>query len=331
MPNRQLTVEEILAGTTLGGMQSVGHMAVIPILDAGGAQDDDWAPPDFSAGTSDYSNVRVANQDSDRPTIVPTGSGFISKQRAQDHASPGAALLKPGENRTLDKCVCIEETQGGLITQEADTEIIILPAALRGRALSLRKGSQLGRLWPYIKRFKGDFGLKGPGNFVDFLRSFERELDQFVAEFELVPRQVGALVMIGDKVVGVERAPNVAFWEKLWSPLVRVCYGSLAMRAREVLKDRPPAHRIGLNVEVKSLAGIQRALTSATVQVKELAEAKMAEVAKHALVLAPGVEDRLGNAELRTVASPILAGQIVEKDGKTPYASLCAAGAENLK
>ena len=332
MPQRQLTVEEILNGTGLGGMQSVGQMAVIPILDEGGAQDESWAPPNFAAGTTDYSHIRVQNQDADRPTIVPTGTGFVSKQRAQDHASPGAALIKAGQNRTLDNCICIEETQGGLIRQEKDTEMLILPAALRGRALSLRSGSELGRLWPYIRRFKKSFGIsEGSGNLVDFLRRFEKELDQFVAEFEIVPRQVGAVVLIGDKVVGIERAPNVSFWEALWTPLVRVCYGSLALRAREVLKDQPPAHRVGLNVKVKSLAGIHRALRSATVQVKELAEAKVAEVAGHTLALAAGVEESLGSAKLRTVASPLLAGQILQQDGKTPYASLCAAGAENMK
>ena len=41
------------------------------------------------------------------------------------------------------------------------------------------------------------------------------ELDEFVAEFECVPRQIGAIILVDDQVVGVERAPSHAYWQSV--------------------------------------------------------------------------------------------------------------------
>ena len=45
------------------------------------------------------------------------------------------------------------------------------------------------------------------------------------------------------------------------------------------------------------------------------------------LLFAGHPDDQLGGAEVVTVANRHIAGQLVTKDGKTPYASLSAAGA----
>lgn len=329
MPRRNqatLTVEEILQGTRLGRTQSVGHMEVIPILDDGDAADDTFAPPNFSAGTRDYGSIRVQNLDNERPTIVPTGSGFITTQYAQDHATPGAKLLKPGENATIRGAMCIQETQGGLIRQEESTTLVVLPVTLRSQALSMRHESELGRVWPAIREFNRSVGINGRGNLVEFLKEYERQLDDFVAEFELVPDQIGAIVLIGGKVVGVERAPNVPFWEKLWVPLVRVCYGSLALRTARTLGDNPPETRTALKVKEKSLAGIKQALHDARVKSEGLIEAAYNEVRSTPLLYADGAEGKLGGAELFTVANTRLAGQMVRRGALASYVSLCAPG-----
>ncbi len=45
------------------------------------------------------------------------------------------------------------------------------------------------------------------------------------------------------------------------------------------------------------------------------------------LLLAGGAEDKLGKAEILTVANTRLAGQVVQKGKTLPYVSLCASGA----
>lgn len=325
-----LTVEQILNGTELGRAQSVGQMEVIPILGSADAMDGDFAPPNFAAGTQDYAHVELRNMDPDRPTIAPVGAGWLTRQHAQDHATAGAALIKPGETRTLNTAVCIQETQGGTWRATEDTNMVILPAALRAQALSMREGGDLGRLWPAIRSFRQSLGGRGQGNLIEVLDAHAKELDEFVAEFELVPNQVGAIVLLNGSVVGVERAPNIEFWERLWVPLIRVCYGTLALKARQLLGDKMPETRTTLDVQVRSLAGIARALQVARTQAQALIDTVVSNVKSDGLIVAgQGVEDRLRtlNAELVTVANTRLAGQIVQRDGRTPYVSLCAAGA----
>jgi len=323
----RLTVEQILNGTALGSTQSVGHMEVIPILDGGEASDDTFAPPNFSAGTHGYGQVSLRNLSADLPTIAPTGAGWITSQAAQDHATLTAKFLKAGENKTIDQAVCIQQTQGGLIKQGEDTMMVILPAALRAQALAARGGGELGRLWTPIANFNRSMGISSAGNLVEFLKHYQKELDEFVAEFEIVPNQIGAIVLINGQVVGVERAPNMAFWQKLWTPLIRVCYGSLALKARKVLGNKPSPTRTRLNVQEKSLAGIAAALKEARVESSRLVTAAVDNIKATPLLYTGNVEDKMLDAELLTVANTLLAGQIVLRGLKTPYISLCASGA----
>lgn len=328
MPHRNqaaLTVEEILQGTSLGRTQSVGHMEVIPILDDGNASDDTFAPPDFGVSNSNYGEVDVTNEDEDRPTILPTGTGWVTKQSAQDHAVPSAKLIKPGESKHIDTAMCIEETRSGFI--HGAKEFLVLPASLRSKALSLRNDTGYSRLWDAIGTFNNDLGVpRGGGHLVRFLEEYESQLDEFVAEFELVPDQVGAVILIDGKVVGVERAPNVPFWEKLWVPLVRVCYGSLAIKVGKANGDRVPPTRAALDVQEKSLAGIKLALQNARAKSEGLIEAAFNEVRSTPLLYAGAAEGKLDGAELFTVANTRLAGQLVLRGGLSSYVSLCAAG-----
>jgi hypothetical protein len=325
-----LTVEAILAGTALGSTQSVGHMEVIPILDEGGASDEGFAPPCFSAGTRTYSQVQARNLDPDRPTIAPMGAGFITRQAAQDHAILSASIVGPGQDKTIMNAVCVQQTQPGTIKQSEDTQMVILPASLRTRGLSLRKGGDLGRMWQHISEFHQQMGVSGGsgrGDLVLFMQHFEKELDEFVAEFELLDRQIGAVILIDGKVVGVERTPNVAFFKALWNPLIRVCYGSLAIKARKVLGNRPPATRTALSVKEKSLAGIAMALNASKVESNRRITASLDSVRGLPLLLADTAEEKQLGMELITVANTSLAGQIVLKGDRMPYVSLGASGA----
>ena len=107
--------------------------------------------------------------------------------------------------------MCVQQSQGGLI-QRGAYRMLILPYALRERALEVRKNKNYNKLWDAISAFNQEMGVSGEGNLVFFLKHFQKELDEFVAEFECVPRQIGAIILVDDQVVGVERAPSHAYW-----------------------------------------------------------------------------------------------------------------------
>lgn len=315
-----LTVEQILNGCTVGRLQSVGQMAVIPILDGGEAQDDTYAPPNFEAGTRGYGTVSARNT-SDRPTIMPTGAAFLTPEAAQDHAVPGASLFKGKEGKEITNSYCVQQTQGGLIPQK-ERDFAILPAALRVHALSHRKEGRYDAMWEHIRSFRAAYGDSGAGNLVEFVKRFEKELDQFVAEFELVEKQVGALVLVAGKVVGIERAPNVDFWRKVWNPLIRVCYGSLALKVGRENRALPET-RLPLTKKATSIDNLrdvlkaaQKASTKFTTKLVETLSSKE---------LGTSAEPR--EPKILTVASQEYAGQVVSNKDRLVYASICVAAA----
>lgn len=101
--------------------------------------------------------------------------------------------------------------------------------------------------------------------------------------------------------------------------------GTLAVRARSLLGNRAPAHRSGLNVVTKSLAGLMQAMQLAKADSQKLVEENVSRVKGWQLQYDPnaGVEDKLGEYEVLTLASPDIAGQIVRRGLRVPYASLC--------
>jgi hypothetical protein len=325
MSTRNLTIEQILAGTRHGRTQSVGQMSVIPILDDAGVQDDDFGPPDFDIYTPDYGTVEVRNG-SDRPTIVPTGAGWVTQERAQDHAVAGAALVPAKSKSYIETAMCIQETQGGHIRDQEKVTMLVLPAALRPIALSKRYERGYSKLWNDITDFNRSAGVRSHGSHGHlefFLEHYKRELDEFVAEFELVPDQIGAVVMLGDNVVGIERAPNVEYWSRVWDPLIRVCYGSMAIMAQQRSKSAPE-HRVPLDVQVGSLAGISRALKEATREAAQIVGKTIEKVAQMTLQAAD-TDQSLDSMNVVTVANRRLSGQIVTKAQAYPYVSLCTA------
>lgn len=315
-----LTVDEILRGLGPGPAQSVGQMSVIPLL---GEDEDTLAPPVVEVGTTGYGTVHLRN-DGDRPVLVPPGAGWVVAQKAQDHAIGGGALLRPGESRQIDTAMCIQQSQGGLIAR-AKHELLILPAALRAKALSTRHVRDFRKLWEGIQAFNKRFGIEQHGGHLEFFtRTFAKQLDEFVAEFEVVPRQVGAIVLVGGEVAGIERAPSSAFWRAVWGPLIRVCYGSLAIQvARE--SKAPPVTRAPLQVETRSIAGLRAALVRAEEAERAATAASVRTISVTALTAAEEADETLGALALTTVASPRLSGQVVTEGRTVRFASLCAA------
>lgn len=307
------TIEEILSGTYRGVTQSVGDMDVVPLL---GEDDNRFAPPNFQVSNRAYGTVNVRNTD-DRPSILPPGSGWLVNARVQDHAVGGGCLV-PGKSQALVKGYCIEQTQPGLITEKQEKTWIILPASLRKAALAQRAVGQYSSMWSSIHDYGARTGVTTHGNLVMYFSRYKKELDEFVAEFELVPKQVGALIFVRGLLVGVEKAPSYEYWGALWEPLIRSCYGSYALMLHSVGRELPK--RLQPLRKVHSLSDILDAFGEEDAQeFKNLQKTVRAELGVQIRSSEP--EHTLGDFRLRTGASTKFFGQFVESAGRVPYAS----------
>ena len=255
-----LKIGELVRGCEPGRMQSVGAMQVVPLVSE--FHDDRFAPPtEARIGTAGYGNLVVANP-ADRVLLVPAGAAYMVAQKAQNHALPSAGCVPKQATRTFDTAVCVQQTQGGYIAEGAH-ELMLLPAALRRAAHAARLDQSFQRLWPAIGEFSAAAGLENIGGHLEkFFERFRAELDQFVAEFEPVPQQVGAVVLVNGTVAGVERTPSADYFRAVWRPLIRECYGSMALV--EARKGTPavPRTRVPLR-QAASLGDLADALGEA--------------------------------------------------------------------
>ena len=129
--------------------------------------------------------------------------------------------------------------------------------------------------------------------------------------------------MVNGKLVGVEMAPTVDFWAAIWSPLIRVCYGSFAVRhADDAQLNREP-----LQIEEPTLDGIQAALDVSQRARAERTDRLIEQVRSDQFSLGT-VDGKMAGYRLITVGSPgavPLAGQLVlsEAARTAPYLSVC--------
>ncbi|UCF22859.1 MAG: hypothetical protein JSV72_18500 [Ralstonia sp.] len=319
----KLTMGEALHGTRPGRIQSVGYMQVIPLV--GDLDDDRFVSPvegDARVSTSSYGTLIFENA-SEVLLLVPCHAGYVVKRAAQDHAMAHAAVVERHKTRSFDTAMCIQQTQGGLIASDR-YQMMILPFALRERALEVRKQRSYDRLWSAISAFNTDLGLSTSGHLEFFLKRFRRELDEFVAEFECVPKQVGAIVLVGDQVVGVERAPSHAYWQSVWPSLIRECYGSLAIQvAHREGETPPPRTRVPLSEDVGSLDELEEAI--ADVAAEEERRTKELVRALLGVPFSTTVDTTIEGLTIETLEKGDFVGQVVRDGERVAYASILAS------
>ncbi len=317
--HKGLTIAEILADTKAGRIQTVGLMQVIPLVSE--VADHRFAlPSSAEVGTSGYGSLVFSNPEN-KVLIVPAQVGYVVKQAAQDHAMAGAGLVKKKGKKTYKNAMCIQQSQGGFISADKH-KMLILPFSLREPAISKRKEKSYNKLWDQISQFNGTLGLNKHGHLEYFLKHFKKELDQFVAEFECIPKQVGAIILIDGKVVGIERTPSPAFWKTVWPALIRECYGSLAIECAKRLGDRATAfdYRQPLRKGIRSLDDLKRALETANTDESELVKTKVRELLATKFKLEK--EDQAGDFIQETATQAQFIGQIVREGDAVKYASL---------
>jgi hypothetical protein len=321
--NRQkmMSLADVLHGCTPGRIQSVGYMQVIPLVSD--LSDSRFVSPvegDAEVFTTEYGTLGFRNP-SDCLLIVPCHAGYVVKQAAQDHAMAHAAVVRSCGECSYDTAMCVQQTQGGYIRRGA-YRMLILPHALRERALEVRKKKGYSRLWDAISVFNQEMGVPTAGHLEFFLKQFRKELDEFVAEFECVPGQIGAIILVDDQVVGVERAPSHSYWQSVWPCLVRECYGSLAIRVAQLKGDSitAPASRTPLPDDVSSLEELESLIAEIARQEDERTKATVRELLKEQLSLTR--DESTEGLSIDTIRPGRFTGQVIRDGDRVVYASM---------
>lgn len=316
-------VTDVLRGMTAGRIQSVGYMQVIPLI--GDSTDDRFVSPmegKARISTENYGTLDFDNR-SEGVLIVPCHAGYVVKQAAQDHAMSHAGLVEGGKRRAFDTAMCIQQIQCGFI-RHGSYRMLILPFALREPALKRRKQREFDKLWSAINAFNTTLGVQGGGHLEYFLKRFRKELNQFVAEFECVRHQLGAIILVDDQVVGIERAPNHAYWQSVWPCLIRECYGSLALQTARAKGETPPlpSTRVPLPETIGSLDELADAVAEVAAEEERRAKSLVRELLKESF--ATEVDDEIGGLKLETLSHPRFVGQVVRDGKRVVYASVLA-------
>lgn len=221
-----MKIKDILTGYKPLEPQMVGVMTCIPIVtdkpyEPVGNVGDLILERDVS-----YERLKFQNE-SENISIIPHGyTYFTKKESAQDRAVGRVYIVKEKQSIEVD-ADCLEPSEGGHM-RPGEKEWSVLPLGLKLAAWEKAEDGDYQSLWPSIEKYLKNVGLKGNA-LITFFRAYKKELDEFVAQFEPVDKQVGAIVMFGDKVVGIELMPNYEFWREMWRPLIRDCYGSDAV------------------------------------------------------------------------------------------------------
>lgn len=319
--HKKIRMADVLHGCTPGRIQSVGYMQVIPLLSD--LSDDRFVSPvegEAEVFTTNYGTLGFRNP-GDSVLIVPCHAGYVVRQAAQDHAMAHVGVVQSADQRKFDTAMCIQQSQAGFI-ERGSYRMLILPYALRQRALELRNETNYSKMWDAISAFNQEMGVSGQGHLEFFLKHFQKELDEFVAEFECVPQQIGAILLVDDQVVGVERAPSHMYFQNVFPSLIRECYGSLAIRVAHLKGERAevPASRTPLPEEVGSLNILETMIADIARQEDERAKATVRELLDEPLALMS--DESVAGLSIETVDSSGFTGQVIRDGERIVYASL---------
>lgn len=314
------TVGELLADRRRGPSVRYGHLEMVPLFDAPTTTVTFAAPMDALRLTQvTHYGKMVLDNSSDRIAIVPLHMGYF-QAGAQNHAMCRAGLLGPRQSHEYTDACCIQAAQGGYIT-ESDERFIVLPHPLRARAFALRGKEDYSKLWGDITSFNQSLGLKNRGHLDELKRTHQPDLLRTTYHLEAHPGQTGAVFLHDDTIVGIELAPDPAFYAQLHVPLVMYCYAPLRLLSER--RGDPPYSGITPDFTgVRNVADLRGAME----RVQCLRAERLADLHAHLQRMPLSVHDEAscGGALLHTVEGGGFRGQAVTTDGKTAYASLFA-------
>lgn len=320
-----MKIIDLLRGVQVGNIQSAGIMSVIPLTMPKKYQKayfTDISKLRFRTD-GDYGTMKFQNLDNSLG-IVPLGYAYLDKKQGQDHALPHTGMVSPRGMRVFETAACVQSSRGGNLTSTENIDYRLLPYSLRKACLEVSYKEEYDKLWPYILQLNSLYGIdtSNKAHIEDFYDKFDKELATFVAQFECVPNQVGAIVLIGKHVVGIELTPSEGFWSNVWEKLIRDVYGSLAMlrseRSNETFR-KPFVSTARTLQELES--DVKQSLTSYDDFVKDVAQ-EFVEMSLDSVEV-----DRLTWQEkvftVNTVKDAGLVGQVLLEGYEPVYISLC--------
>jgi hypothetical protein len=301
-----------------GRLQSSGVLSMVPLFgpDHGGA----YTPPLSGlklAGVRGYGNVELKNPSPAGVTIVPLHMGYI-QDGAQNHCLCSSLFLGAGQQRLIDDACCVQQAQGGFL-EGREQWFFVLPLALREEALRLRGQKNYGKLWGEIAKLNVRFGLEARGHLEQIICRQRAVLTQYQSRLEAVPGQTGALFFLNERLVGVEIAPNPAYFSEAWMPLVCFCYGAAAL---EVERSRLPKEATPEPLPGRDLRELRLQLEADRQRRLERIRSNLARLPAERFE--PDEQERYLRMRLHTVGGENFVGQYVEDDGHLVYVSLAA-------
>lgn len=328
-------VKDLLRGyrVDLESVQVVGNMAVVPLV----------SDQEFTSRVSDVDEV-VLNKDIDYGTlqfknqsgdigIVLQGATILTRQAAQDRTVPRAIILK-GKAVENVNAFCVQSNQGGYMNASKigeefgdESPFFIMPPTLRANALERSSGGRspgYSGLWDSLSRYSGTFaGVRASSQIKDIYDRYRGDLDKFVAQFEPVPNQLGAIVMIDRQVVAVDIMPTYRSWKIMWRGLIRDSYGVEAVRTAGAGKGE--VWHYDLNARnVSDLASLraemQRTLGNLVAAIRQ----SWGDVDAETMVTS--LANEITGVRLVNIESERFQGQAVVHDEHTVYLSLVPKG-----
>ena len=348
-----LTIRSVLKGCKTGRPQTVGVMTIVPLISELEDERFDLISPiegDLAmtfpevkdkdtvsekdvtrVSTTGYGTLRFTNASGTKTVIIPAQSAYLTKLGAQDHTMMKAGIVMPNKERAYNDASCIQSTQPGLIPAGRH-HMVVLPMALREEAIKLKNKPEFGKFWPPLGAFlqsmgalqQDRYGRGGVAHLDHFISHFDKELSEFVAEFEIVEGMVGAIVLINGAVVGIERAPSRRYWASVWEALIRECYGSLAIFTAKKIGDKDAklrTPRIPLDTRnVECLSDLAKALQTAT----QKEESQIKDLIRDLLDddFSVEVDEKAGTCEVLSAKHRQFTGQMVRDGSRVVYASL---------
>lgn len=317
-----MQLKEILRGCTPGKIQSVGIMDIIPLLSDD--SNDKYVCPvneEIDMASPNYGTLNFYNN-TDKVLIVPMHTSYVvPEKRCQDHAMAHTGVVNKRSYGHFDSAMCVESDQGGHFKRD-HYKMSILPFSLREMAFKMKNTKAYNKLWNHISKFNSDMNVRKTGAHLEyFLTSFKQELDQFVAQFELVNKQVGAIILIDGSVVGVEKAPSYEFWSQIFKPLIRDCYGSLAMATyKSKQKIKASKYKIAMKGNATNLGELQQELITANKETEDNIKELVRELAEQKFTVQK--DEEINKIKLLSLDQENFSGQIVSEDLKPIYLSL---------
>lgn len=227
-------IKDLLKGYSVNtsGIQNIANMTVIPII-----SDIEYTP------IADISNIKIKRDImyneiefeniSDTIGILLQGYTVFSYQKAQDRTIPYAHLIKSKMSKRIP-ANCVQRSQCGLLNEKKlkQEDFRILPTTLRARALmrSTYTKAETSALWEDLNQFSPETNVDEKGLFSFYIK-FRTQLNEFVASFEPVDKQLGSIVLINDQIAAFDIVPNYKNWLLIYRSLIRDSYAAEAIRA----------------------------------------------------------------------------------------------------